>query len=112
MQEKVQSKTIAFIIITFLFFLWGAITSINDVLVDEYKEIHNLSEFQSMLLFLAFFGAYGVGSFAYFLYSKKNGDPINKLGYKRGILVGLFISGIGCISLYPLMLTENFYAYL
>lgn len=112
MQEKGQSKSFAFIIITILFFLWGAITSINDVLVQIYKDIYELSEFESMLLFLAFFGAYGVGALAYFIYSQQKGDPINKLGYKRGILLGLVIAGLGCLSLYPLTTTGNFYAYL
>lgn len=106
------TKSLAFIIITVLFFLWGSITSINDVLVQIYKNSHNLSEFQSMLLFLSFFGAYGIGSTIYFFYSQKKGDPINKLGYKKGIQLGLIISGIGCSSLYPLMEFNNFYIYL
>ena len=105
-----QSKVFAFILITFLFFLWGAITSINDVLIAIYQDLHGLSEVQSMYILLAFFGAYGIGSFAYYLYSQKNGDPINKLGYKRGILMGLLVAGIGCTSLYPITATGNYYA--
>jgi FHS family L-fucose permease-like MFS transporter len=108
--EKKQSTVFAFIIITILFFLWGGITSINDVLIDNYKTLHELNELQSMYILLAFFGAYGIGSLAYYLYSQKYGDPINKLGYKKGILMGLIISGIGCLSLYPITATGNYYA--
>ena len=110
MTEKGQSKLFAFIIITILFFLWGAITSINDILISIYKDIHSLSELKSMYILLAFFGAYGIGSLAYYIYSQSYGDPINKLGYKRGILMGLIVAGIGCISLYPITATGNYYA--
>lgn len=111
-EEKKHTKYIAFLIITILFFLWGAITSINDVLIDTYKKIHGLTEFQSMLLLSAFFGAYGIGSSFYFYYSKNYGDPINKLGYKRGIIIGLTIAAGGCFLLIPLTNYGNFYAYL
>ena len=108
--KKGQSKVFAFIIITILFFLWGAITSINDVLVDTYKKLHDLSELKSMMIFLAFFGAYGLGASFYYFYSLKKGDPINRLGYKRGMLIGLIIAGIGCLSLYPVTALNSYYA--
>ncbi len=109
---KSESRLTAFIVITILFFLWGAITSVNDVLVGFYKEQHSLSELKSMLILFAFFGAYGLGSLGYYLYSQKNGDPINKVGYKKGMLLGLIVSGIGCISLYPVTALDNYYAIL
>jgi len=108
--EKTQSRVGAFIIITILFFLWGAITSINDVLIGIYKEQHDLSEVKSLLILLAFFGAYGIGSLIYYLYSQANGDPINRLGYKRGMLMGLIITAFGCISLYPFTALNSYYA--
>lgn len=98
--------------IIILFFLWGTITSMNDILVKTYKDLYNLSDSQSMLIFLSFFGAYGLGALFYFLYSVLKGDPINKIGYKRGMLLGLLISGVGCLSLYPITATGNYYAYL
>lgn len=110
MTKKGQSNVFAFTVITILFFLWGGITSINDVLISNFKELHALTELQSMYILLAFFGAYGVGSLAYYLYSQSFGDPINKTGYKKGILLGLFIAGTGCISLYPIVATGNYYA--
>ena len=107
--KQSESRMTAFIIITFLFFLWGAITSVNDVLVDYYKKLHALSELKSMLILFAFFGAYGLGALAYYLYSQANGDPINKMGYKKGMLLGLIVAGLGCISLYPITALGNYY---
>lgn len=107
-----NSNVFAIVMITILFFLWGTITSMNDILVKTYKDLYQLSDSQSMLIFLPFFGAYGLGALFYYLYSRRKGDPINKIGYKRGMLIGLFVSGIGCVSLYPITATGYFYAYL
>jgi len=84
----------------------------NDILVRTYKDLYQLNDSQSMLIFLPFFGAYGLGALFYYLYSKKKGDPINKIGYKRGMMLGLLVSGIGCMSLYPITAMGNYYAYL
>ncbi len=54
-----------------------------------------------MLVQFAFFTAYFVGSLIYFLISVTRGDPINKLGYKKGILAGLMVSAIGALLFYP-----------
>src|SRR3546814_557730 len=54
-----------------------------------------------MLVQFAFFGAYFVGSVIYFLISYLYGDPINKIGYKGGIIIGLIISALGCVLFYP-----------
>lgn len=54
-----------------------------------------------MLVQFCFFGAYFTGSLIYFLISHFKGDPINKIGYKNGILLGLLVSGIGCCLFYP-----------
>jgi FHS family L-fucose permease-like MFS transporter len=54
-----------------------------------------------MLIQFCFFGAYFLGSLIYFLISYYKGDPINRIGYKRGIIVGLFISASGCLLFYP-----------
>lgn len=109
MTEKKQSTVFAFIIITVLFFLWGGITSMSDVVKPLYEDLYDLTKFEGSLIFLAFFGAYGIGSLLYYLYSQAKGDLINKLGYKKGILFGLLISGIGCISLYPITYLDNYY---
>src|ERR1700709_2017360 len=100
---KSQNKGYALPLITLtsLFFMWGFITCMNDVLIPHLKKLFNLSYFQSMLIQFCFFGAYFIGSVIYFTISYYSGDPINKIGYKKGILVGLLISAIGCAMFYP-----------
>lgn len=81
--------------------MWGFITCMNDVLIPHLKELFKLSYLQAMLVQFCFFGAYFVGSLIYFIISYYKGDPINKIGYKSGILLGLVISAIGCGLFYP-----------
>jgi len=95
-----------FTTIVFLFFMWGFITVMNDVLIPYLKEGFDLSYFQAGLIQFAFFGAFFIISMIYFLISISSGDPINKLGYKNGIMVGLAICGIGCLLFYPAAQTK------
>ncbi len=94
--------SIAFPAITTLFFLWGFTTVNNDVLIPWYEKTFHLNDTESMLVNLAFFGSYGFWSLVYFLYSVFKEDPINKLGYKNGILAGLIISAAACFLFYPI----------
>ena len=73
----------------------------NDILIPYLKEIFVLKYWQAMLIQFCFFGAYFIGSLTYFLISLKKGDPINQIGYKNGIIVGLAVSGLGCFMFYP-----------
>ncbi|WP_118193549.1 sugar MFS transporter [Albibacterium indicum] len=84
-----------------LFFMWGFITCMNDILIPHLKELFQLTYLQSMLVQFAFFGAYFIGSLIYFLLSYFYGDPINKIGYKGGLLIGLLLSALGCFLFYP-----------
>jgi len=86
---------------TLLFFMWGFITCMNDILIPHLKVLFNLSFLQSMLVQFAFFGAYFIGSLIYFLVSYYKGDPINKVGYKKGIIAGVLLSAVGCCLFYP-----------
>ncbi|RYD39429.1 MAG: MFS transporter, partial [Verrucomicrobiaceae bacterium] len=81
--------------------MWGFITCLNDLLIPKFKEDFSLNQFQANLVQFAFFGAYFVISLIYFLISASKGDPINKIGYKNGLVLGLVISGIGCFLFYP-----------
>ena len=54
----------------------------------RFKEAFHLTNFQSAFVDSAFFGAYGIGSFVYYLVSIAYGDPINRIGYKNGVVVG------------------------
>ncbi|WP_316832481.1 sugar MFS transporter [Pedobacter aquatilis] len=87
--------------ITLLFFMWGFITCMNDILIPYLKQLFKLSFFESMLVQFCFFGAYFVGSLIYFVISYTKGDPINKVGYKKGILFGIGVAALGCLLFYP-----------
>ena len=90
-----------FTTIVFLFFMWGFITVMNDVLIPYLKEGFALSYFQAGLIQFAFFGAFFIISLIYFFVSASSGDPINRLGYNNGIMIGLIICGIGCCLFFP-----------
>jgi FHS family L-fucose permease-like MFS transporter len=91
----------SFAIMTVLFFMWGFMTVFNDILIPRFKEAFTLNYFQAMLVQFAFFGAYFVGSLCYFLISMSAGDPIAKIGYKNGVVIGLLISALGSALFWP-----------
>ena len=91
----------SFAIMTSLFFLWGFMTVFNDILIPRFKEAFTLSYFQAMLVQFAFFGAYFVGSLIYFIISITTGDPIAKLGYKNGVVIGLLVAATGSALFWP-----------
>ncbi|MBD1422344.1 sugar MFS transporter [Sphingobacterium chuzhouense] len=84
-----------------LFFMWGFVTCMNDILIPHFKALFQLSYFEAMLVQFSFFGAYFIGSLAYFVISYVYKDPINVIGYKGGILLGLSLSAAGCFLFYP-----------
>jgi FHS family L-fucose permease-like MFS transporter len=108
-----QSYKKAFSLLTSLFFMWGFITVMNDVLINTFKSIFDLTAPQRSFIQLAFFGAFFVVSLIYFLVSSISGkDPINKIGYKNGMMISLLICGIGCLAFYPAAQMESYNAFL
>lgn len=93
MNQK-KSYQSSFILLTVLFFLWGFITVLVDSLIPRLRELFTLTYFQAGLVQFAFFGAY-------FLLSIPAGYILSKIGYKRGIIVGLATMAIGCLLFYP-----------
>ncbi|MFT3766629.1 MAG: sugar MFS transporter [Minicystis sp.] len=83
-----------FALITALFFLWGFLTSLNNVLVPHFKDVFGLGYGGSALVTLAFFSAY-------FLCSIPAGKIISRVGYQRGIVIGLVTSAVGALLFYP-----------
>ena len=96
-----KSYTTAFSSLTALFFMWGFMTVLNDILIPYMKGVFDLNHTKAMLIQFAFFGAYFIGSVIYFTLSVIYGDPINRIGYKKGIIAGLLLSGIGSLLFYP-----------
>jgi FHS family L-fucose permease-like MFS transporter len=90
-----------FAIMTVLFFMWGFMTVFNDILIPRFKDAFTLDYFHAMLVQFAFFGAYFIGSLLYFAISVLIGDPIARLGYKNGVVIGLLISAAGSALFWP-----------
>lgn len=84
----------ALVIVTVLFFMWGLLTSLNDVLIPHLKAIYTLSYVQAMLVQFCFFGAY-------FIVSLPAGGLIKRIGYQKGAVTGLVIAAAGCAMFYP-----------
>ena len=81
-------------VLTSLFFIWGFITCLNDILIPHLKAVFTLSYAQAMLVQFCFFTAY-------FIVSLPSGYLVEKIDYKGGIIGGLLIAGIGCLLFYP-----------
>jgi FHS family L-fucose permease-like MFS transporter len=86
--------TPALVVLTTLFFTWGLITSLNDILVPHFKAIFTLNYVQAMLVQLCFFSAY-------FFMSIPSGLVVQRIGYRNGIITGLIVAGLGCLGFYP-----------
>jgi FHS family L-fucose permease-like MFS transporter len=89
-----RSHGSALVIVTILFFMWGLLTSLNDVLIPHLKAIYTLTYLQAMLVQFCFFGAY-------FIVSIPAGALIRRIGYQRGAVTGLLIAAAGCALFYP-----------
>jgi fucose permease len=83
-------------VLTTLFFMWGFMTVMNDMLIPHLKAVFTLSWWQSMLVQFCFFGAYFLGSLGYYLVLQAGkGDPIQRIGYKRALVAGPVVECLG-----------------
>jgi len=96
-----KSHRSAFIVITTLFFLWGFITVLVDSLIPRLRDVFELTYFQAGLVQFAFFGAF-------FILSIPAGFILSKIGYKKGIILGLSTMAMGCLLFYPAASFRNF----
>ncbi len=81
-------------LLTTLFFIWGFITCLNDILIPHLKAVFTLSYTQAMLVQFCFFTAY-------FVVSVPSGYLLKKISYKAGIVMGLSVASLGCLLFYP-----------
>src|SRR5215468_10296518 len=81
-------------VVTSLFFMWGFLTCLNDILVPHLKSIFDLSYAQVMLVQFAFFSAY-------FLFSVPWSKIVNTIGYQRTMVVGLLTMAVGAFLFVP-----------
>lgn len=91
-----------------VFFFWGFVAASNTILIPLFKQYFTLSQAQSQLVDFAFYAAYFVGSLLYFVISLGAGDPLNKIGYKKGLVIGLVISAVGAAGMVPAATQESF----
>ncbi len=96
---------IPFIALTSLFFMWGFMTVIVDAFVPRLKEIFELTQWKANLVQAAWFAAYG-------LLSIPAGYLISKVDYKKGIIIGLAICGLGCLLFIPAASTRLYIFFL
>jgi len=101
-----------FAAVTVLFFFWGFITVMNDVLIPFLKSSFELNYFQAGLVQFAFFGAFFVISLIYFTLSVSGGDPINRVGYQRTIVTALVICAAGCGLFSPAAASKSYVFFL
>jgi FHS family L-fucose permease-like MFS transporter len=91
---KQTSNKLALTIVTFIFFMWGFLTVMNDILIPHLKSMFHLSYAGTMLIQFMFF-------LAYFIMSMPSGKVVSLFGYKNSIIIGLVVSGIGGFLFYP-----------
>ena len=84
----------ALAVVTKLFFMWGFLTALNDILIPHLKPIFDLNYAQIMLIQFAFFSSY-------FVFSIPSGKVIDWLGYKRAMVIGIFTLGFGAFLFIP-----------
>src|SRR5271167_1598099 len=85
---------VPFVLITSLFFLWAFGVNLNDILIPHLKKAFGLSDFQYSFIQVAFFGGYFLAAFP-------AGRLMEKIGYKKGILIGLFLCAAGAVLFLP-----------
>jgi MFS transporter, FHS family, L-fucose permease len=89
-----QSYGAALATVTTLFFMWGFLTCLNDILVPHLKPIFDLNYARVMLIQFAFFGAY-------FIFSIPSARIIDWIGYQRSMVLGLLTMGVGAFLFVP-----------
>ncbi len=106
---RAAGTRVAMTVMTTIFFMWGFITALNDVLIPHLKSVFTLNYTEVMLVQFTFFGAY-------FIMSLPSGKVLARWEYRASIIIGLLVTGIGAllfipaaqIQSYPLFLSAFF----
>jgi FHS family L-fucose permease-like MFS transporter len=94
MNARYASQPVALGVVTTIFFMWGFITVLNDVLIPHLKSVFTLNYAQAMLVQFIFFGAY-------FVMSLPAGRVVARFGYRDAIVIGLAVTGAGALLFIP-----------
>lgn len=103
--NRFTTYPVALGVISIVFFMWGFLTCLNDILIPHLKTVFELNYTKAMLIQFTFFGAY-------FIMSIPGGKLVSALGYKKGIITGLIIASIGAFGFWPAAISTNYYVFL
>ncbi len=104
-REPYTSNPLALGVLTTVFFMWGLLTALNDILIPHLKSAFQLNYTQVMLVQSTFFGAY-------FLMALPAGKLVAAIGYKNGVVAGLAIAAIGALGFWPAAGLHSYPAFL
>jgi MFS transporter, FHS family, L-fucose permease len=96
-----QTNRAALAMVTFMFFMWGFLTVLNDILIPLLKQTFSLNYAEVMLTQLVFFSAY-------FVFAYPSGKLIDWAGYKKAMVLGLIVMGIGALIIVPAAMVPAF----
>lgn len=99
------SQRTALAVVTTIFFMWGFITVLNDVLIPHLKSVFTLDYAQVMLVQFTFFGAY-------FVMSLPSGKVVSRIGYRLSIIAGLCVTGVGALLFIPAAQAQSYALFL
>lgn len=103
--ERYTYYPMAMAVLTAVFFMWGFLTCLNDILVPHLKSTFQLDYTRAILVQFTFFGAY-------FVMAMPSGRLVAALGYKKGIVAGLAIAGVGALGFWPAAALHSYPAFL
>src|SRR5213082_1529031 len=104
-QSDGKTYRAALAMVTILFFFWGFVTVLNDILVPHLKSIFDLNYTKVMLIQFAFFSAY-------FIFSIPSAKVIDTIGYKKTMVTGLVTMGVGAFLFIPAASAPSFALFL
>lgn len=99
--QNTGGNRFAIVALTTLFFMWGFITCLNDILIPHLKGVFSLTYTQASLIQFCFFGAYAIVSLP-------AGKLVRTIGYQKGIVTGLFVAALGCLLFCPAALFHSY----
>lgn len=91
----------AMAVVTTIFFMWGLITVLNDILIPHFKAIFHLNYTEAMLIQFCFFSAY-------FVFAVPFGRLVERVGYQKTMVIGLCTSGTGALLFLPAAMAASF----
>jgi len=94
-------QLVPFVLVTFLFFLWGIPNNLNDVLIRQFMKSFSISRFQAGLVQSAFY-------MGYFLLAMPAALVMRKAGYKAGFIIGLLLYSLGAFLFWPAALMGQY----